>query len=431
MKNGNLIVGLDVGTTKTCVVVGEICPVERVESSFSPNSVSEIAIDIIGVGSAPSTGIKKGVVVNIEKTAESIKKAVKEAEVMADVEIKAVHVSIAGDHIHNASSHGVIAVKEREISQREVDRVIDAAKTIAFPLDREVLHIIPTGFVVDGQNGINNPRGMSGVRLEANIQIITSSVTSMQNIMKSCSIAGLQVIDVVLNPLASAAAVLNHDEKDIGVGLVDIGGGTTDITLFYEGNVCYSSVLNVGGNNFTNDIAIGLRIPAVEAEKIKKEHGCALMNMIRNNETIEMTYTEDRPSKRLSKRHLIEVLQPRAEELLYLVKEEVIKSGFRGFMTSGIVLTGGTALLQGLDIMAENILELPVRIGNPKCIDGVKNGISNPAYSTGAGLVLYGAREALAEYKLSNANLFNGLKTRMKGLVHKIVSLNKIANLKF
>ena len=425
MKNGNLIVGLDVGTTKTCVVVGEMYPVETVEGSFLPNSVHEIAIDIISVGSSPSAGIKRGVVVNIEKTAESIKRAVKEAEVMADVEIKAAYVSIAGDHISNSSSHGVIAVKEREISQREVDRVIDAAKTVAFPIDREILHVVPTGFVVDGQNGINNPRGMSGVRLEANVQIITASVTSMQNIIKSCYTAGLQVIDIILNPLASAAAILSQEEKDIGVGLVDIGGGKTDITLFYDGNMCYNAALNVGGNNFTNDIAIGLRIPASEAEKIKKEHGCALMSMVRNEEAIELTYTGDRPAKKLSRRNLIKVLEPRAEELLHLVKEELIKSGFRGFMTSGIVLTGGTALIQGIDIMAENILELPVRIGIPKCIDGVKNGVSNPAYSTGAGLVLYGAREALAEYKFSNANLFNGLRTRMRGLVNKIVNLRR------
>jgi cell division protein FtsA len=426
MKKGNLIVGLDVGTTKTCAVVGEVHPVRKSQDSlFSnrvrktegdslSNNIDDLGVGIIAVGSAPSRGVKRGVVVNIEGTAESIKMAVEEAEAMAGIEIKAVYAGIAGERVSSFSSHGVIAIEEREISQREIDKVIHAAKTMAIPFDKEVLHVVPVSFTVDGQNGVNDPRGMSGVRLEANVRIITESATSVQNLVKSCQRAGLDVIDIVLDPFASAEATLCLEEKDLGVGIIDIGGGTTDIVLFHEGNPCYTAVLNVGGNNFTNDIAIGLRMPASEAEKIKRSHGCSLMSMVKQDEEIEITYSGDRPSRKIPRQYLIEVLQPRAEELFYLVKEEIVKSGFYGIMTSGIVLTGGAALMQGMDVMAENILELPVRVGGPRCIRGITDVVGYPVYSTGIGLVLYGAKEIMAEYRFNNGKMLGGVITRVK-----------------
>ncbi len=417
MKKGNLIVGLDVGTTKTCAVVGEIFPVKKKEKSFFSHDIDEVTIDIIGVGNVPSSGIKKGVVINIEKTAESIKKAIEEVEAMSGIEIKAVYVGISGEHVDSFSSQGVIAVKEREINQREVDRVIDAARTVAIPLDREILHVIPTGFTVDGQNGIYDPRGMSGVRLEAHVKIITGSATSVKNLVKSCQKADIEILGLVLEPLASAEAVLSEEEKEMGVGIVGIGGGTTNITLFHEGKICYYSVLNVGGNNFTNDIAIGLRVPASEAEKIKKDYGCAMLSMVKNEEEIEVAYTEDKPSRRIPRQHLIEIIQPRAEEQLYLVKEDIVKSGFYGLMTSGIVLTGGGSLLPGMDVMAENILELPVRTGKPKGIKGLTDIVSSPAYTTGVGLVLHGVREAIAEGRVNGGQL-SEVKTLIKGWVN-------------
>ncbi|HDK82523.1 MAG TPA: cell division protein FtsA, partial [Nitrospirae bacterium] len=372
-------------------------------------------VDIVGVGSAPSKGLRKGVVVNIESTVESIKKAVEEAETMAGIDIKAVHVGIAGGHVSSFQSNGVIAIKEKDIGRQEMDKVIDAARAVAIPLDREVLHVMPIGFVVDGQNGISDPSGMSGVRLEANVRIITGAVTSVQNLVKSCQRAGLDVLDIVLEPLASAEAALSRDEKDVGAGIVDIGGGTTDIALFHGGNICHTSVLTLGGNNFTNDVAIGLRVPAVEAEKIKKTGTCSLLSMTDQEEEVSISYPGGKPGRKIPKRHLVEILQPRAEELLYLVKEEIIQSGFHGLMTSGVVLTGGAALMKGIDIMAENIFELPVRIGSPAGVGGITGIVNNPMYATGVGLVLYGAKEVAAPQKFGNGNIFHGVKTRMKG----------------
>jgi len=420
MKRGNLIVGLDVGTTKICAVVGEVVPGNSM-NDFSPKGANGSSagavhsrIDIIGIGTSPSKGLRKGVVINIESTVESIKRAVEEAETMAGIEIKAVHVGIAGGHINSFPSHGVIAVKEREIGQRDIDRVIDAAKAVAIPLDREVLHVVPIGFVVDGQDGINDPRGMGGVRLESNVRIITGAITLVQNLIKSCQKAGLEVIDIVLEPLASAEATLSWEEKDLGVGIVDIGGGTTDIALFHGGNICHTAVLTLGGNNFTNDVAIGLRMPASEAERIKKKYGCSLMSMVKPDEEIGVIYPGDRPNRKIPRQHLIEILQPRTEELFLLVKEEIVKSGLYGLMTSGIVLTGGTVLMQGMDVMAENIIELPVRTGSPAGIGGITDIVCSPLYATGVGLVLYGAREIITERRFGNGNLFNGVMTRMK-----------------
>ncbi len=427
MRKGKLIVGLDVGTTRICAVVGEVITAGNSRGDFLSNGLNgrgtvaaQSRVDIIGVGSSPSKGLKKGVVVNIEATVESIKRAVKEAEAIAGVEVKAVHVGIAGGHINDFTSHGVIAVKEREIGQRDIDRVIDAAKAVAIPLDREILHVVPVGFAVDGQNGISDPAGMGGVRLEANVRIITGAVTSVQNLIKSCQRAGLDVIDVVLEPLACAEATLSREEKDLGVGLLDIGGGTTDIALFHGGNLCHTAVLTLGGNNFTNDVAIGLRVTASEAEKIKKNFGCSMVSMVGLDEEIGIVYPGDKPNRKVPRQYLIEILQPRAEELFYLIKEELTKSGFHGVMTSGVVLTGGAVLMQGMDVMAENILELPVRVGNPAGIGGITDIVCSPMYATGVGLVLYGARGIINEQKSGSGNIFNGVATKVKECVKGI-----------
>jgi len=410
MKKDNIIVGIDVGTTKTCAIAGKIKPIDN-----------QLEIEIIGIGNVPSSGVKKGVVVNIQKTAESIKKAVEEVENTVGSEIKTVYVSITGERLNNFSSHGVIAVKEREISQREIDRVIDAAKTVPIPFDREMLHVIPTGFAVDGQNGINNPRGMTGTRLETDVQIITISATSVHNLLKSCHMSGLDVIDIVFEPLISAEAILSEEEKDIGVGVIDIGGGTTKIIIFNEGSMQYCNVLNVGGNNFTNDIAIGLRVPFSEAERLKKQYGCTMVSMVNTSEEIEIVYTgSDRPNRGLPRQHLIEIIQPRSEELFYLIKDEIEKSGFYGLMTSGIVLTGGACLMAGMDIMAENILELPVRIGRPRGIKGL-DVVYSPIYSTAAGLISYGAKEAIVERRFRNGNnIFNEIAIKIKRWAKKL-----------
>ncbi len=417
MKNERLVVGLDVGTTKTCAIVGEIFTVRKKdERGFSSG------VNIIGVGTAPSRGIKKGVITNIEHTVESITEAVQEAETTAGVDIKAVHVGITGRHIDSLSSHGVIAVKEKEIGQAEFDNVIDAARAVAIPFDREMLHVIPVGFKVNGQNGITDPRGMGGVRLEANVRIITGDATSIRNIIRSCQRAGLDVVDIVFQPLASAEAVLTQDEKDLGVAVIDIGGGTTDLALFYEGNICHSAVLAIGGGSFTNDIAVGLRTPTQEAERIKKDSGCAMMSCMTKDEEIELGFADGKLLRKVPKKYLIEILQPRAEELFTLLKAEITGKGFHKIMNSGVVLTGGAVMMEGMDTMAEHILELPVRIGSPLGVEGVDNVKDNPAYSGGVGLALYGAEEDdMAEQRSSNGGMFSGFRTKMKGWFGDVV----------
>ena len=417
-KSGRLVVGLDVGTTKICAVVGEITPARETDEGFSPGG-----LNIIGTGAASSRGIKKGVITNIEHTAGAITEAVQEAETAAGVEIKAVHIGITGRHIGCLSSHGVIAVKEKEIGQKEVDNVIDAAKAVAIPFDIEMLHVIPAGFKVNGQNGITDPRGMSGIRLETNVRIITAAATSIQNLVKSCRRAGLDVIDIVFQPLASAEAVLTQDEKDLGVAVIDIGGGTTDIALFYEGNIYHSAVLAIGGGNFTNDIAVGLRTPTIEAERIKKNHGCAMISCIKGDEEIEVGFADGKLFRNIPRRYLIEILQPRAEELFGLLKHEITGKGFHKIMNSGVVLTGGAALMEGMDAMAENILELPVRIGVPAGIEGSEAVKNDPAFATGVGLALHGAEEDMAEQVSDNGRMFPDIRTKVRTWFSDVLKL--------
>jgi cell division protein FtsA len=398
----NLIVGLDIGTTKICAIVG---------------NVTEDGVDIVGIGTSPSRGLRKGVVINIETTVASIKKAVEEAELMAGCEIKSVYAGIAGGHIKGFNSQGVIAIKNREVSPDDVRRVIDAAKAIAIPMDREVIHILPQEFIIDDQDGIREPLGMSGVRLEARVHIVTGAVASAQNIIKSCNRAGLDVADIVLEQLASSEAVISPEEKEIGVALVDIGGGTTDIAIFVDGAIKHTSVLSLGGNHLTNDIAVGLRTPMAEAEKIKQKYGCCYTSMVGKDETIEVPSVGGRKPRVLSRQLLAEILEPRMEEIFTLVNREIIKSGFDDQIASGVVLTGGTSILEGMPELAEQIFNLPVRRGVPQEIGGLVDVVNSPVYATGVGLVVYGSKnQGIREFPTvqSDDNVFRRVTRRMK-----------------
>ena len=404
-KSENIIAGLDIGTTKICCIIGEVR--------------DEKEVDIIGIGTHPSRGLRKGVVVNIESTVESIKGAVEEAELMAGCEIDSVYVGIAGGHIKGFNSHGVIAVKNKEVSQFDIDRVLEAAQAVAIPPDREVIHIIPQEYILDEQEGIREPLGMSGVRLEAKVHIVTGAVTSAQNIVRSVNKAGLEVKDIVLEPLASSDAVLDRDEKELGVAMVDIGGGTSDLAIFFEESIKHTSVLAIGGNHITNDIAIGLRTPQAEAEKIKKTYGCAMTALVKKDDTIEVPSTGGRESRILSRQILSEIIEPRVEEMFHLIKREVEISGFSELIASGVVLTGGAASMEGITDLAEKIFKLPVRRGFPKGIGGLVDVVSSPMYATSVGLILFGLKNHQhgKKPKLIDRNLFDKIFDRMKGWV--------------
>jgi cell division protein FtsA len=406
-KQDNIIVGLDIGTTKICTVVGEM---------------SGSDINIIGIGTHPSIGLRKGVVVNIESTVESIKKAVEEAELMAGCEISNVYAGIAGGHITGFNSRGIVAIKGAEVVQSDVDRVIDAARAVAIPMDREVIHVLPQEFIVDEQSGIQNPLGMSAVRLEAKIHIVTGAVTSAHNIVKCVNRAGLDVCDIVLESLASGEAVLTEEEKLLGTALLDLGGGTTDLAIFSGNNIKHTFVLALGGNNLTNDIAVGLRAPVTEAEKIKKKYGTCVARNINTEETIEVPGMGGRKPRKLPRQILGEVLEPRMEEIFTLVKREIYRAGMENAMTSGSVLTGGTSLLEGVIEVAESIFNLPTRLGKPQGISGLVDVVNNPMYATGVGLVLYGAKNQNAKkFRIRDTNIFNRVMSRMKNWFKEVV----------
>ncbi len=376
----NIVVGLDLGTTKTCALIAEVG--EQGE------------LNVIGVGNAPSTGLRKGVVVNIESTVDSIQRAVREAERMAGVRADSLFVGVGGDHIKGMTSNGVVAVsrKDKEITQEDVDRVLEATKAIAIPQDREIIHVLTQEYIIDNQDGIKDPIGMSGVRLEAVVHVLTGSVTSVQNIIKSVERAGFKTEDLVLQPLASAQAVLTPDERELGVALVDIGGGTTDVILFVEGSARYTGIIPVGGNQLTRDLAIGLRTPNEEAEALKRKHGCALLSMVSDSEEIAVPGVGGRTQRGLPRRSLVEILQPRVEEVLSLVDAEVKKSRLEGRLAAGVVLTGGQSLLDGLQPLAEEVLKQQVRLAKPHTLAGLADVVNSPVYSTAVGLVGYGAR---------------------------------------
>jgi cell division protein FtsA len=398
----DVIVGLDIGTTKVCAIIGRINEFE--------------GIDIVGVGVSPSRGLRKGVVVNIESTVNSVATAIEKAELMAGIEVKSVFAGIAGGHVEGINSRGVVAVstRNREITELEVERVIDAAKALALPMEREVIHVIPQEFVIDNQDGIKDPIGMSGVRLEAEVHIVTGAVASAQNIVKSVNRAGYAVNDIVLEPLASAMATLKDDEKELGVVLIDIGGGTTDVLIYLNGSVWHTNVLAMGGNHVTNDISIGLRTPVNAAEEIKHRWGIALSGMVEPDEIIEVPNVGGRNPSRMPRQILAEIVQPRMEEIFFLVKEELDKKDFKELLAGGIVLTGGASQLEGCEKLAEDVFGMPVRIGIPSGVSGLVEEVTSPEFATGVGLVHYG-KKVLPESYMENrgAGLFNNIKHRM------------------
>lgn len=372
----NLIVGLDIGTSKVAAIVGEI--------------TSEGNLEIIGIGSTPSRGLKKGVVVNLESTVQSIQRAIEEAELMAGCQIKSVFAGIAGCHIKSLNSHGIVAIKDKEVTQYDIDRVIDSARAVAIPADQKILHILPQEFIIDLQGGIKEPIGMSGIRLEAKVHMVTSSVSASQNIIKCIRRCGLEVEDLVLEQLASCNAVLTEDEKDLGVCLIDIGGGTTDIAVFADGAIKHTAVIPVAGDQVTNDIAVALRTPTVNAEEIKRKYACALTQLADVDSTIEVPSIGDKSPRKISAQNLAEIVEPRYEELLLLVQAELRRGGFEDAISTGIVLTGGSSKVMGLIDLAEEIFHVPVRMGSPQNVTGLAEVVKNPIHSTGVGLLIYG-----------------------------------------
>ncbi len=410
LESNDIVVGLDIGTTKICAIVGKKTP--------------EGEIKIIGIGQTPSRGLRKGIVINIDEAVLSIKRAIAYAERMSGVKIDSVYTGIAGGHIRSYNSNGVVAIKSLEVAESDIRRVIDAAKAVAIPPDREIIHIIPQEFIVDDQAGIKDPRGMSGTRLEVKVHIVTGSVTSVQNIVKCCQRSGLKVKNIVLQPIASSQAVITLDEKDLGVGLIDVGGGTTDIAAFVANAVKHTSVISIGGDHITNDIAIGLRTPFKEAEEIKKKYGCALTDMINEDETVQIPGVGDRKSREVPKIMLSEIIEPRMEEIFSLAKDDLEKMNLLPMLASGIVLTGGSALMKGAVELAESVFGLPVRIGKPLGVTGLKDAVDNPMYATGVGLVMYGFRsdeeENLniePESKVKDENLFSTIVAKMKSWI--------------
>lgn len=372
----NLIVGLDIGTSKVVAIVAEI------------NDENEI--EIIGLGSCRSRGLKKGVVVNIESTVQTIRSAIQEAELMAGCNIHAVFTGIAGNHIRSLNSHGIVAIRDNEVTAGDIERVIDAAKAVAIPADQKILHIIPRDFIIDGQEGIKEPIGMSGVRLEAKVHIVTGAVSAAQNIIKCVRRCGLEADDIVLEQLASSYSVLTEDEKDLGVCLVDIGGGTTDLAVFTNGAISHTSVIPIAGDHVTNDIAVALRTPTQNAEEIKVQHACALGQLANSDETVEVPSVGNRPLRRMSRQTLAEVVEPRYVELFSLVQAELRRSGYERQIVAGIVLTGGSSNMQGVVELAEEVFHMPVRVGTPQYVSGLVELVRNPIYATGVGLLLYG-----------------------------------------
>ncbi|HVO89171.1 MAG TPA: cell division protein FtsA [Casimicrobiaceae bacterium] len=397
----DLIVGLDIGTSKIVAIVAEVTP--------------EGDLNVIGLGTQPSRGLKKGVVVNIEATMASIQRVLEEAELMADCRITEVYTGIAGSHIRSLNSSGMVAIKEKEVTQADIDRVVETAKAIAIPNDQQVLHILPQEFIIDGQEDVREPLGMSGVRLEVKVHIVTGAVSAIENVSKCVRRCGLEVRDIMLQPLASAQAVLNDDEKDLGVCLMDIGGGTTDIAVFTNGAIRHTAVIPIAGDQVTNDIAMTLRTPTKEAEELKVRFGCALRQLADPNDIIEVPGVGERGPRKLSRPMLAEVIEPRLEELFTLVQAELRRSGFEEMLSSGIVLTGGSALLQGMTELGEEVFHLPVRVGVPAYMGGLADVVRSPRYATAVGLLLEGREQYLrGEAARAQTAGIGGVAERMK-----------------
>ena len=399
-----LIVGLDIGTSKVVAIVAEASPDGK--------------MDVIGIGSHPSRGLKKGAVVNIESTVQSIQRAVEEAELMAGCQIHSAYAGIAGSHIRSLNSHGIVAIRDHEVGHGDVDRVIDAAKAVAIPADQKILHVIPQEFVIDKQEGIREPAGMSGVRLEAKVHMVTGSVSAAQNIIKCVRRCGLEVDDIILEQLASAQSVLTDDERELGVCVVDIGGGTTDIAIFTDGAIRHTAVIPIAGDQVTNDIAVALRTPTQHAEEIKIKYACALTQLASADETIEVPSVGERPPRRLARQTLAEVVEPRYEELLTLVQAELRRSGFEELIAAGVVLTGGSAKMEGVIDLAEEIFHMPVRLGVPQYVTGLVDVVRNPIYATGVGLLLFGYQhrdDRVTEVLAGSKGVLERMKNWFKG----------------
>jgi cell division protein FtsA len=398
---GNLVVGLDIGTTKICCVVGE---------------VFQDGVDIIGVGTSPSLGMRKGVVVNIESTVASIRKSVKVAEDIAGCDLESVYVGIAGNHIKGFNSPGILAINNREIKQADVQEVITAAQTVKISENQRVIHVLPQEYMVDDHTGIQNPLGMTGVRLVTNVHIVTADIGAVHNLVTCCNKAGLEVADMVLESIASAKAVLTQDEMDLGVVLVDIGGGTTDIAVFYEGTIRHTCELGLGGHNLTNDLSVGLRTPLAEAERLKEDYGSALSAVIKSNHVVDVPSVGDREPRRVTQKVLVDIIEARMVEILEMVNRELVVSGQKNRINAGIVLTGGTSLLVNLVDLAEQIFDMPVRVGYPSGIGGRVNDVYTPRCTTGVGLVLYGR-----DHQMSALDKDTGVMHKMRGLFKKIM----------
>ncbi len=377
----NMIVGLDIGTSKIVAIVGEM--------------TADGALEVVGIGSHPARGMKKGVVVNIESTVQSIQRAVEEAELMAGCQIHSVYAGIAGSHIKGMNSHGIVAIRDREVVRGDMDRVIDAAQAVAIPADQKVLHILPQEYIIDEQEGVKEPLGMSGVRLEAKVHVVTCAANAAQNIEKCIRRCGLEVDDIILEQLASSYAVITEDEKELGVCMVDIGGGTTDIAVFVDGSIRHTAVIPIAGDQVTNDIAMALRTPTQNAEEIKIKYACALTQLTGPEQTIKVPSVGDRPPRDLSRQALAEVVEPRYEELFTLIQAELRRSGFEDLVAAGIVLTGGTSKMEGVVDLAEEIFHMPVRLAIPQGVEGLLDIVKNPIYSTGVGLLIYGQKQKL------------------------------------
>jgi cell division protein FtsA len=398
---GNLVVGLDIGTTKICCVVGE---------------VFQDAVEIIGVGSNPSLGMRKGVVVNIESTVASIRKSVRVAEDIAGCDLESVYVGIAGNHIKGFNSPGIVAINNREIKQVDIQEVISAAQTVKISENQRVIHVLPQEYMVDDHTGIQNPLGMTGVRLVTNVHIVTADIGAVHNLVTCCNKAGLEVADLVLESIASAKAVLTQDEMDLGVVLVDIGGGTTDIAVFYEGTIRHTCELGLGGHNLTNDLSVGLRTPLAEAERLKEDFGSALSSVIKSNHVVDVPSVGDREPRRVTQKVLVDIIEARMVEILEMVNRELDASGQKNRINAGIVLTGGTSLLVNLVDLAEQIFDMPVRVGYPNGIGGRVDDVYTPRCTTGVGLVLYGR-----DHQMNGMEQDTGMVHKMRGLFKKIM----------
>jgi cell division protein FtsA len=390
VSDNKMIVGLDIGTSKVVAIVGAITP--------------EGELEVVGLGSHRSNGLKKGVVVNIESTVSSIQRAIEEAELMAGCQIHSVYAGIAGSHIRSLNSHGIVAIRDREVFSQDLERVIDAAQAVAIPADQKILHILPQEFLIDDQDGVKEPLGMSGVRLEAKVHLVTCAVNAAQNIEKCIRRCGLDVEDVILEQLASSYAVLTEDEKELGVCVVDIGGGTTDIAIFKDGAIRHTGVIPIAGDQVTNDIAMALRTPTPNAEEIKIKYACALAKLTSPDETIKVPSVGDRQPRDLSRQALAEVVEPRYDELFSLIQAELRRSGYEDLLAAGIVLTGGTAKMEGVIELAEEIFHMPVRLGAPQSIRGLSDIVNNPIYSTGVGLLIYAMKQQQNADRGGNTN---------------------------